>query len=228
MTTYHTSPRYRFQRIVLRAIFRFIFRVLYRIRITGLENVPASGGYILVHNHVSVVEPPFIASFWPISIETIGTEELWERPGQGWIIRFYGTIRVGRQRAMDRAFLKQMVTLLKTGYPLLIAPEGGRSHTKQMKRAEPGVAYLADQAQAPVLPVGVVGSQADALKLATKGKRPVLEMIVGRPFSLPPLNQPAADGKRLSRREARQRNADLVMQEIAALLPEEYHGEYGR
>lgn len=218
---YRVPWRIRLQRMMLRPFFRGVFHALYRVRITGRDNVPKSGAYLVAHNHVSIVEPPFVLSFWPVAAEAIGTEELWQRPGQSTIVRLYGTIPVERNRAMDRQFLQKLVTLLKEGHPLVIAPEGGRSHVPAMRRAEPGIAYLADQAQVRVVPVGIVGSMAENLQAALKRKRPLIEMRIGQPFHLPPL-----DSHAVSRREARQLNADLVMRRIAALLPKEYQGVY--
>ena len=66
-----------------------------------------------------------------------------------------------------------------------------------------------------------MGTPDDFLKRGLKGKRPLLELRVGKPFHLPPV-----EGRGQPRRAARQRNADLVMQHIAGLLPPEYRGVY--
>jgi 1-acyl-sn-glycerol-3-phosphate acyltransferase len=90
-----------------------------------------------------------------------------------------------------------------------------------MRRAMPGIAFILERARVPVVPVGVVGSTDDFARKAFSFKRPSLEMHIGKPFYLPPI-----EGSGPQRREARQRNADLVMGHIAALLPEEYRGVY--
>jgi 1-acyl-sn-glycerol-3-phosphate acyltransferase len=90
-----------------------------------------------------------------------------------------------------------------------------------LRQARPGVSYIAEQAGLPVIPVGIVGTTDDFWQKASKGKRPQLEMRIGKPFQLPPLKD-----KGIERRECRQRNADLVMRHIAGLLPEEYRGIY--
>ena len=212
----------RFRRASLRLIFRQVFRALYQIRITGKENVPVQGAYLIAHNHVSIVDPSVIISFWPVSIQAIGAVELWRRPGQNWLVKMYGTLPVNRGE-MDRQFIEGAVNALHAGLPLLIAPEGTRSHVPGMGRANPGIAYLVDRAQTPVLPVGVIGNTDDNLKLALKGKRPPLEMWIGPLFHLPPL-----EGQGTARREARQRNADLVLERVAELLPEDYQGFYAQ
>ena len=103
----------------------------------------------------------------------------------------------------------------------MIAPEGGRSHATAMRRAKPGVAYILDEARVPILPVGIVGTTGDFMKDGIAFHRHTLELRIGRSFTLPPV-----EGRGEARRAARQRNADLVMQHIAGLLPPEYRGVY--
>ncbi|NUM45674.1 MAG: 1-acyl-sn-glycerol-3-phosphate acyltransferase [Anaerolineales bacterium] len=212
----------RFRRSAMRFVFRQIFRLTYRIRIEGQANIPVEGAYLIAHNHVSVVDPSVILAFWPISVQAIGAAELWQRPGQNWLVQFYGTLPVNRGE-MDRQFIEGAVEVLRGGLPLLIAPEGTRSRTPGMNRANPGIAYLVDRAEVPVLPVAVTGNTVENLKLAVKGKRPPLDVRIGKLFHLPPL-----EGQGAARREARQRNADLVLEHVAALLPETYQGFYAR
>jgi 1-acyl-sn-glycerol-3-phosphate acyltransferase len=90
-----------------------------------------------------------------------------------------------------------------------------------MRRARPGISFIVERAGVPVVPVGIIGTTDDFFKKAIRAERRLLEMHIGKPFLLP-----AVVGKGDERREARQRNADLVMQNIAALLPAEYRGEY--
>jgi 1-acyl-sn-glycerol-3-phosphate acyltransferase len=117
--------------------------------------------------------------------------------------------------------LQRVVSIIRAGYPLLIAPEGGRSHIPAMQRAYPGIAYIVEETGEPVVPVGLVGTTEDFWQRATRGERPYLEIRIGASITLPPIVERGA-----ARREARQRNADLVMQYLAGLLPEEYRGVY--
>ena len=217
---YKVSSFTRFKRWMLRTTFRPIFHILCDINIVGKENIPTDGAYIIAHNHISLFEPPFILTFWPIPAEAIGGADVFDRPGQKIMIRAYGGIPVHRGQ-YDRKVIDIMLELLVQGKPLMIAPEGGRSGTPGLRRAFPGVAYLMDQAKVPVLPVGIVGSTSDLLKRAFRAQRPLLEMRIGKTFRLPPIT-----GKGKTRRQSRQTNADLVMQHIADLLPEDYHGVY--
>ena len=208
------------KRRLLRFVFRPIMRLLFRIRIEGWENIPKGSAYILAANHISLFEPPLLLGFWPELPEVIAGHDVWERPGQNVMVKLYGAIPV-RRGEYDRQVIESMLAVLSAGKPMMIYPEGGRSHQLGMRRAMPGVAYLVDRAQAVVLPVAVIGTHDDLLKEAFKMKRPEIIIRIGKPFQLPPIT---ARGE--ARREARQKNADEVMLRIAALMPEEYHGVY--
>jgi 1-acyl-sn-glycerol-3-phosphate acyltransferase len=212
----------RLLRMILRPLFRGLFHLLSGVRIAGKENVPKNGAYLITINHVSLFEPPFALAFWPMAAEAAGAVDIWGRTGQSVLVRLYGGIPVHRGE-YDRKLIDTLLGVLNSGRPLLIAPEGGRTHTLAMRRALPGCAYLADLAGVPVVPVGVVGTNDDFLKRALHGHRPQIEMHIGPPFMLPPIT-----GKGKQRRDARQKNADLIMQKIAALLPPEYHGVYAK
>jgi 1-acyl-sn-glycerol-3-phosphate acyltransferase len=217
---YHLPLRTRIFRAVARPLFRGLFHLLSNVRITGKENVPKTGAYLIAINHVSLFEPPFALAFWPKAAEAAGAVDIWERTGQSTLVRWYGGIPVHRGE-YDRNLIDTMFSALKSGRPLLIAPEGGRTHSLAMRRAPPGVAYLADLAGVPVVPAGIVGTSDDFLDSALHGQRRKIEMRIGAPFVLPPIS-----GRGEERRRNRQKNADLIMQHIAALLPSEYHGYY--
>jgi len=220
MKPYRVAFWRRLVRPILRGGLRLIFRILAPVKIVGKNNIPRKGAYLVAINHVSLFDPPFALSFFPRQVEAMGAVDIWNKPGQGILARLFGGIPVHRGE-YDRELIDTVLNILRSGYPLLLAPEGGRSHVTAMQRAKPGVAYILDEAQVPVLPVGIVGTTDDFWQRATRWERPLLEMRIGEPFSLPPL-----EGKGAERRAARQRNADLVMQHVAGLLPEEYHGVY--
>jgi len=219
-TNYHIPWWVRVLRAIGVPLLRLIFRLFSRVRISGLENIPKKSAYLAAINHISLFEPPLVVAFWPYSIEALGGAAVFSRPGQGLLAKAYGTIPVKRG-SYDRWVLDMVVNVLRSGYPLMLAPEGGRSHEPAMRRAKPGVAYLVERADVPVVPVALVGTSDDTLNQVLRLERPQLEMRIGEPFSLPPV-----EGKGAVRRAARQRNADLVMKHIAALLPPEYHGVY--
>ncbi len=220
MKPYSVPLANRIARGIMRPPFRLAFHLLSKVVITGRENIPAKGGYLITINHVSFFEPPFILAFWPTPPEGAGAVEIWSRPGQAILVRLYHGIQVHRGE-FDRQAVEAMINVLQSGRALLIAPEGGRTHALGMRRALPGVAYIIEKTGVPVLPVGIAGATDDFLARALRLQRPTLEMRIGQPFYLP-----AVVGKGAERHAALQANADQIMQAIAALVPPEYHGVY--
>jgi 1-acyl-sn-glycerol-3-phosphate acyltransferase len=217
---YHVPLRYRIIRFVMKPAFRSIFHVLAEVKISGTENVPSGKPYVVAMNHVSIFDPPFIGAFWPEELEIIGAADVFDKPGQGLVLKAYGVIPVHRGD-YDRDLLIKIIQIIKSGRPLLIAPEGGRSHVPAMRRAKPGIGYIIEQTGVPVIPTALIGTTEDFWHRATHGDRPQLEMRIGKPFMLPEITVKGSE-----RHEARQHNADLVMRHLAGMLPEEYRGVY--
>ena len=207
-------------RPLIRLVFRLLLHILSPVRITGKKNIPRGKAYIVAINHVSLFEAPFVGAFWPEQLEVMGAVDIWSKPGQNILARMWGGIPVHREE-YDRALFEKVLGALTAGYPLLIAPEGGRSHKPGMRPAKPGIAYVVERSGVPVIPVGIVGTTDDFWHKASRGQRPRLEMHIGSPIHLPPV-----EGRGAERRASRQRNTDLVMRTIAGLLPEEYRGVY--
>lgn len=217
---YHIPLRFKIIRPVAKFVFRSVFHALARVRIIGKENIPYGNSYVVAMNHVSIFDPPFVGAFWPEQLEIIGAIDVFSKPGQGLVLKMYGVIPVHRGD-YDRPLLTKIISIIKAGIPLLIAPEGGRSHQPAMRRAKPGVAYIVEKTNVPVLPVGLVGTTEDFWQRAKRGQKPALEMHIGKPITLPIITD-----KGLEKHTARQKNADLVMSYLAGLLPEEYRGVY--
>ncbi len=217
---YRVTSGVRLRRFLLRITVRFLFRLLGTVAISGWENIPRGQTYVVAANHVSIFDPPLVLAFWPEILEAIGAVDVFDKPFQGPMLRMYGTVPVHRGE-YDRKLIDTMLAMLRSGRRLLIAPEGGRSHGQGLRLAKPGVSYILDEAQVPVVPVGIVGTTDDYMRRALHFRRPRVEIHVGRPFLLPRLA-----GRGAERRLARQQNADLVMQHIAGLLPPAYRGVY--
>ena len=208
-------------RWILRPIFKAIFLLLMRVQLRGLENIPSQGPYLIAINHVSLYDPPFSLAFWPVPPEAAGAVDLWDKPGISLLARLYGGIPVHRGQ-YDRKLIDTLVTALAAGRPVLIAPEGTRSHAPGMNRAMPGIVFVTDRARVPIIPVGIVGTTDDLFTQALHFKRPTVEMRVGQPLLLSPL-----EGRGEQRRKLRQAQVDEIMLRIAELLPAEYRGVYG-
>jgi len=205
-------------RSFLRSIVRFLFALLTRLETEGLENVPAEGGAILAANHLSRVDSPLIFSL--IEREDVTglvadkyQKNLFLHP----LIEAVGGIWINREQA-DFQALRVAREYLQKGGLLGIAPEGTRSHTGTLRQAKTGVAYLADKANVPIVPIAIWGTE-KTFKELRYFRRARIKVRVGKPFRLPPL-------ERNNRSGSLQRNTDELVCRIAALLPLEYRGVY--
>jgi 1-acyl-sn-glycerol-3-phosphate acyltransferase len=121
---------------------------------------------------------------------------------------------------VDRHALRKAMAVLEQGRVLGIAPEGTRSKTGAMQRGRSGAAYIACLMDVPLLPVGIIGVEKALMELR-RLRRPQVKVVIGQPFTLPPLpNKASSRSKRL------REYTTQIMQRIAELLPEEYQGVY--
>jgi 1-acyl-sn-glycerol-3-phosphate acyltransferase len=205
-------------RQTLRWALYLLFRLLTRLTVTGIENIPKEGGCLLTGNHLGLVDGPLIFSLIPRNDAT-GLVALDHRknPVIRFIVEGAGSIWIDRSRS-DFGALKQARQHLKAGGLLGIAPEGTRSRTGALIEAKPGVAFLADNSGAVILPVATTGSEVSLKKIFTL-HRPKIQVRFGQAYRLPPLDRKDKD-------EALKRNTDEIMCRIAAMLPEKYRGVY--
>jgi 1-acyl-sn-glycerol-3-phosphate acyltransferase len=213
-------PRKPLLRGTFRLLGRAMMSLLTRTTINGMENLPKEGPLILVGNHVAILEAVMMVLYSPWLIEVVGTGEIPFDPRYAPLINTYGYIPI-RRGDVDREALNGALDVLKQGGVVGIFPEGGIWESS-MKKGRTGVAWLSYQSQAPIAPIGfggVEGALANALKL----KRPRLVMNIGT--VIPPIQQDVP-GK--SRKEALQDGANLIMQHIEALIPEDDKRRWNR
>jgi len=191
--------------------------------VAGVENVPATGPYIVVSNHTSNLDPPFVGAaigrHTGRVIHFMAKEEIRHWPLIGWLARGSGVFFVRRGEG-DRAAQRIALEHLAAGRPIGIFPEGTRTRDGVLREPKAGVALLAMRSGAPLLPVGISGSGRIFPGRSRLPHRTRVDIVIGRPFSL--LHQP--DG-RLDR-EAMDAGTERIMREIAALLPDWQQGRY--
>ena len=205
---------------ILRAAFEIVYRMLSRRELLGAENIPASGGCLLVINHMSIVDAPLIFTLvkHPRMVGLVATKysrSLFLR----WLLNHTGVIWVRRGEA-DRTALKAALKALREGVMLGVAPEGTRSRNGSLQLAKAGIAFLATNANVPIVPAVVINTDRAFAELR-RLRRPLLKLIIGPPFRLPPL--------RPGQRSAQLRmHTEAIMLRLAALLPYRHRGVYGK
>jgi 1-acyl-sn-glycerol-3-phosphate acyltransferase len=207
--------RYRLIRLAMRLTQFFL---LGTIHVQGRENIPASGPYIVVLNHVSVADTPILLITFPLVRWRFFASEKWRTHWLfGPIMTWLGAIYINQGEA-DRRALKEALDALQAGAVFGLAPEGSRSQGGQMRVARDGAAYLASRSKVQVLPVGLVNL--DVLFANVRRLRPTtVEVHIGQPFIVPEIGRRVRSGDLAA-------YTHLIMCHIAALLPERYHGHY--
>jgi len=163
----------------LRFVFRLIFYILFRARVYGRENIPAEGAVILAANHASNIDPPLMASLIDRPVSYMAKIELFENPIFGAAIRRCHAFPVKRGES-DRGAIKTAVAVLKEERVLGLFPEGTRSKTGELQKAEAGVALIAAMTGAPIVPVAILNTHRI---FANGGLLPQLRIMYGQPIS---------------------------------------------
>ncbi|MBR5496149.1 MAG: 1-acyl-sn-glycerol-3-phosphate acyltransferase [Oscillospiraceae bacterium] len=132
---------------ILRPIIHFLFSVKYE----GLENVQNLEGTILVSNHRSLMDPVFLIVKIKNKLRFMGKQELFKFPPLATIFRAMGVFPVARGKG-DKSAIEKSVSIIRNNQVLGIYPEGTRSKTGELLRFKSGVAVIASQTGADVVP----------------------------------------------------------------------------
>lgn len=206
-------PRRVFIRNMIRFAGRMIGTLAARPQVIGRENLPPKGPLILVGNHIAVIEVGMMMTYTPYPLEVMAAGDIPLDPRYKWMADLWGIIPIKRG-SMDRDGMNMALDVLEQGGVVGLFPEGGIWETT-LRQARQGVAWLSSKANAPIVPIGFGGIEG-ALAAMMKFKRPRMTMNIGR--QIPPIR---ADRPGISRKDALQEGADMVMDRIAELIPED-------
>lgn len=138
---------------IAKSIAWFILKLVFKIEISGLENVPEDGGFILASNHRSLPDPVFIAARLKHRVYFMAKSELFWWPFSV-IIRALGAFPVKRGQG-DHSAVDKANNIIKSQKVLGIFPEGTRSKSGEPLRPKSGIAIIAKDTKADILPVGI-------------------------------------------------------------------------
>ena len=195
-------------------IVRAVATAILPVRLEGREHIPARGPYILVSNHINWYDPPAIEFALRIPVRFMTKHELFAIPLVGFALRASGKFPV-RRGERDRGALETALRVLAAGQPVGFFPEGTRSKDGALKRAKPGIGFLARRSGAPLVPIAVTGTRDTGLRIP-----PSHDIVVraGPAFTTADLGGGTLDDQAL---------ADGIMGRVAILLPSHMRGVYG-
>jgi len=149
----------------------------------GLENLPA-GTCVLVCNHQSNFDAPFVFLRLPKHIRFVAKQELYRIPIFGAAVKAMGNIRVERTGSEgDRQRIQEAIEQVQTRTSILFFAEGTRSADGKLRPFKKGAAILAIDAQVPIVPLAVAGAHEITPKggLWVRSGRPLV-LRVGKPI----------------------------------------------
>jgi 1-acyl-sn-glycerol-3-phosphate acyltransferase len=143
---------------IIKLIARPLFRVLFSVEHHGVENVPEEGAVIIAGNHPSYLDPLLVGLPIKRTIRFMAWDALFKVPLLGQIIKAVGAFPVDIRKGQGEAAYRQALRVLESGEALGVFPEGQRSDQAAMGDLRAGVARLAIETGAPIVPVTIGGA----------------------------------------------------------------------
>jgi 1-acyl-sn-glycerol-3-phosphate acyltransferase len=129
-----------------------------RVTVEGAENLRKHAVAVYASNHTSYMDTPVIFASLPFQFRILAKKELWPIAFIGWYLDRSGQIPI--DTANPHATLSSLgrgVKALRSGMPLFVFPEGGRTSDGELQKFLSGAAYLAIRAQVPLVPIALSG-----------------------------------------------------------------------
>ena len=169
------------------------------MRVVGAENLDPNQHYVFVSNHFSLIDTPVMFASMPRPFRILAHYELWKIPFIGWHLKRAGHLPVNRED--PREAVKNIAAAaekIKSGYSILLFPEGGRTRGETMRPFKPGAAYIAIQAGVRIVPMALLGTRKILAPGSTHLRPGPVELRIGKPVPTEALNR--REGKKLIER----------------------------
>lgn len=151
------SPEGGFIEPICRKILTFIIIAIYRPRVAGLENIPTTGGVVLIANHVSYLDGPIISAICPRPVRYVIDKYIYEQPVINFFMRHARAIPILPKKEVVEAALSEISKALQNGEVVCIFPEGRLTYTGNIGRFKPGIEFIIQRDPVPVVPMGLDG-----------------------------------------------------------------------
>jgi 1-acyl-sn-glycerol-3-phosphate acyltransferase len=196
-----------------------VIKRLFDVRVDGEDRVPRFGPAIITPNHLSFIDPFFVALMMTRRMTFIGKAEYWDSWKTRWFFELGGGIPVRRDDSiMAQGSLEAGQRLLERGELLGIFPEGTRSPDGRLYKGKTGAARMALEVGCPIVPTGLQGTQRVLPKDATVPRFARVTVKFGKPRLVPEEAREDAHFLRVF--------TDDLMCEIASLSGQEYRDRY--
>jgi acyl-[acyl-carrier-protein]-phospholipid O-acyltransferase/long-chain-fatty-acid--[acyl-carrier-protein] ligase len=133
-----------------------LLRIFYRFRSVGAENIPKTGGVLLLPNHVSWADAFFITAASPRPVRFVMDAIYMEKPAIRWFCTLFETVPIDLGK--PREAMRTASAALENGDLVCLFPEGQLTRTGTLQELKRGFGIIARQANAPVVPAWLDGA----------------------------------------------------------------------
>jgi len=167
-----------------RVLVHGVWAAYFRPEVTGTEHVPSTGPFIIAPVHRSNVDFAFAIYVTDRKTFFMAKDNIWKLRPLGAFVSTMGAFPVHRGSA-DRAALGAAENVLRAGEPLVLFPEGTRQEGERVGELLEGASFLAARTGAPIIPVGIAGTDR-AMPRGAKIPRPVkVRIVIGPAIAAP-------------------------------------------
>jgi 1-acyl-sn-glycerol-3-phosphate acyltransferase len=165
----------------LRLLAKALVRLGVRLEVVDLENVPASGAFILVANHQSVLDPIIVQSVCPRPLHTFTKSTQFSSRLLRWVLVRVNGIPTRRYR-VDPQVVRIALRRLEAGLGVGIYPEGERSWDGTLQPFRQGTVRFLLKAGVPIVPCGLDGSYDVWPRWSRRVRRRRVRLRFGKPI----------------------------------------------
>jgi 1-acyl-sn-glycerol-3-phosphate acyltransferase len=197
---------------------------LWRTTVEGREHVPSRGPFVIAPVHRNNIDTILVGFVTRLRPGYLAKDTLWKWRPAGVLFSALGGFPV-RRDVPDREALRHSLSILESGQPLVVFPEGTRRSGPVVGELHEGAAYLALRTGAPIVPVGIAGSEDAWPRGRVLPRRGKVHIVIG-----PPIEPPRVGGERVPRRAVRELT-ETLREELQELFDKAQAGAgwpYGR
>ena len=199
--------------VFVKYLAKSVFFLYFRLYVRNAKALPKSGPVIFAPVHRSNLDVPMVGATARRKLHYLGKGSLMTNRFVSWFLLGCGIIPLDRDSRADKLALDASLKALKEGKTLAVFPEGERKSGPEVFPMLDGAVWLSAKANAPILPVGIGGSETAMPKGSYIPKPRKVVILYG---DLIPAPQPKEGARRVSRSEIREYSDELrsILQEL--------------
>jgi len=179
--------------LTLQYMMRVVFMFWLRFQARGLENVPKTGGGLVLINHQSFLDPPLVGVALQRPVSYLARHSLFRVPVISWVLRNTYVMPINRD-APGTASIRTALQRMNDGFLVGLFPEGTRSPDGKVGEFKPGFISMIRRAKVPVYPVGIAGAHEAMPRGGVRFWPQKVRVVYGKPLSPDEVSRLSAKG----------------------------------